>query len=126
MLQCNWCPSTKHKLKKNAKISKQIIDDKAVDKCKAVFDTTDWSLFISDAISLTTETITDYINLTLFSNYRCEEFIINPNQRPWITSELKAKIKKYDKEEVQRSDIEKREESRGHQTNVRGKISLSE
>ena len=88
---------TRHKLKKNTKISKQIIDDKAVDKCKAVFDTTDWSLFISDDISLTTETITDYINFTLTSNSSCEEFIINPNQRPWITSELKAKIKeKYD------------------------------
>ena len=87
---------TRHRLKKNTKISKQIFD-KAVDKCKAVFDTTDWSLFISDDISLATETITDYINFTLTSNSSCEEFIINPNQRPWITSELKAKIKeKYD------------------------------
>ena len=84
-------------LRKNTKISKQIIDDESGDKCKAVFDTTDWSLFISDDISLTTETITDYINFTLTSNSSCEEFIINPNQRPWITSELKAKIKeKYD------------------------------
>ena len=88
---------TRRKLKKNTKISKQIIDDESVDKCKAVFDTTDWSLFISDDISLTTETITDYINFTLTSNSSCEEFIINLNQRPWITSELKAKIKeKYD------------------------------
>ena len=88
---------TRHKFKKNTKISKQIIDDESVDKCKAVFDTTDWSLFISDDMCLTTETITDYINFTLTSNSSCEEFIINPNQRPWITSELKAKIKeKYD------------------------------
>ena len=82
-----------HKLKNNIKISKQIIGNEAVDKRKAVFDTSDWSLFISDDLCLTTETITDYINFTLTSNSRCEEFIINPNQRPWIKSELKAEIK---------------------------------
>ena len=54
-------------------------------------------LFISDDLCLTTETITDYINFTLTSNSSCEEFVINSNQRPWITSELKAEIKeKYD------------------------------
>jgi hypothetical protein len=71
------------------KAKKQIVDDTAIERCKAAFDTTNWSMFITDDIDHTVEAVTDYINFTLSSNSTCKEFYTNNNHRPWVTSELK-------------------------------------
>ena len=85
---------TKHKLTKKTKITKQLIDDETIDKCKAAFDTTEWSMFFSDDLDHTAEAVTEYINFTLSSNSTCKEFYVNNKHRPWITPELKELFKK--------------------------------
>ena len=85
---------TKHKLTKKTKVTKQIIDDDSIDKCKAVFDTTDWEALLSENIHKSVEAVTDYVNFTLASNTTCRDFYVNTKHRPWVTPELKALFNK--------------------------------
>ena len=84
---------TRHKLTKNTKIRKQIINDDTIEKCKAVFDTTEWQMFYSEDIDQTAESISDYINFTLSSNSTHKEFYTNTKHRPWVKPELKELFK---------------------------------
>ena len=83
---------TRHKLTKNTKIRKQIINDDTIEKCKAVFDTTEWQMFFSEDIDQTAESISDYINFTL-SNSTNEEFFTNTKHRQWVKPELRELFK---------------------------------
>ena len=68
---------TKHKLTKKIKVTKHIIDDESIDKCKAVFDTTGWEVLVSENINISVGAVTDYVNFTLVSNTACRDFYVN-------------------------------------------------
>ena len=83
----------KHKQSKTDKVTKQVIDEDCIDKCKYVFDTTDWSCLFNDNLDEAADNITSYINFTLASNSSCNEFYVNTNQRPWVTPEIRILFK---------------------------------
>ena len=90
-------PVYKQKLK-SGKVIKRTIkqwDKDSVDQLQGCLASTDWSIFLQDNPTLDqlTGVITDYISF-------CEDTIvpektikIYPNTKPWITTELKSKIK---------------------------------
>ena len=82
---------TKHKKMKRKKIKKRQLDDEALEKCKAVFETTDWQQFVNDDdVNQTVSTISDYVNYVIASHTSVKEFYTNSNQRPWINSSIKS------------------------------------
>ena len=60
----------------------------------ASFDQTDWELFIHDAhdVDELTDIVTEYINFNINMLIPKKSVKLYPNNRPWITSNLRKKI----------------------------------
>ena len=89
----NYSVEVKQLLANVQNVIKQIIDQETIEKCKASFDTTDWSIFINEDVDQTINTLTDYINYVVASNSTTKQYYVNNNQRPWITAEIKGLMK---------------------------------
>jgi hypothetical protein len=83
-----------HRKKKHQKVTKTVIDEETLDKCKACFATTAWDEFIDhNNIDNSAETIMDYISFSISSSSTTKSFGLNNNSRPWLTREIKGLIK---------------------------------
>lgn len=63
--------------------------DDAIERLKGCLLCTDWNVFYDPDIDTTTETITDYINFCVDNVLPKKNVIIYPNNKPYITKEIK-------------------------------------
>jgi hypothetical protein len=80
---------TRHRKSKYNRQSKTIISDDTIDRCKHVFETTDWDIFFCDDLDTTVETITDYINFTVQEHSTTKTYIKRHQHKPWLTRNIK-------------------------------------
>ena len=68
----------------------------ACDQLQGSFDCTDWSIFLDDVdldLDSKVERITAYINFCVDVSIPCKSVNILPNDKPWMSREVKAAIK---------------------------------
>ena len=63
-----------------------------VEVLQGCFDITDWSVFQSDNDNYDIEAITDYINFCVDCNIPSKTLKCYPNNKPWVTKDLKMLI----------------------------------
>ncbi len=68
--------------------------EESIATLQACFDLTDWNVFYSSCRDLNklTSTVSSYISFCVDSNIPCKEITIFPNNKPWVTKELKSVI----------------------------------
>ncbi len=66
--------------------------EESIATLQACFDLTDWNVFYSSCRDLNklTSTVSSYISFCVDSNIPCKEITIFPNNKPWVTKEVKS------------------------------------
>ena len=90
-------PTYKTQLKRNKPVTKTcyVWGCDETEELRACFDSTDWNVFLDSADSLNeaVEVITEYINFCV-GNVIPEKIVkVYPNNKPWISSELRISLK---------------------------------
>lgn len=90
-------PSYRPKLKqiKPTVVTRTIISEASMDTLNACFDLTDWNVFIQDAdgdVNVLTDLVTSYIEFCSDLHLEKKQVKQYPNNKPWITSELRNLI----------------------------------
>jgi hypothetical protein len=77
-------------------ITVQQWNTEGLDLLQASFDCTDWEVFITacDSIDELTETVSDYVSFCVQLTIPSKEVKVYPNNKPWITTEIKSIINK--------------------------------
>ena len=93
----NMMPVYKSKLKqvKPKVITKISMDENAEQMLNACFELTDWELFITDSagdVNALTDVVTSYITFCHDLHAVKNEVRIFPNNKPWVTSELRQTV----------------------------------
>ena len=104
---------------KPVKITKHVLDDSSQEKLNTCFDLTNWDLFVHDCggdVNALTDVVTDYITFCKELHLITKEITTYPNNKPWITSELRNSILEkhraygtecyHDKQQIVKSQIE--------------------
>ena len=89
-------PSYKQKLKQHKPSVKKIKmwTEDGIDELKSCFDSTDWELFTSNTtLNEATVLISDYIDFCITTIIKEKEVKIYPNNKPWMSKEIKGLLK---------------------------------
>ena len=96
----------KLKQKKPTKITKVIRNDISLEKMDDCFYLTDWDMFLQDAggdVNILSDVVTSYITFCSDLHLERKEVKVFPNNKPWVTSDLRKfivdKHKSYGKED---------------------------
>ena len=91
-------PTYKQKLKSSKPItrSRQVWSDEVCDSLRACFELTDWDVLYSQDASIDDNVmvITDYINFCTDLLVPVKNVVCYPNNKPWVTSDLKVLLNK--------------------------------
>lgn len=68
--------------------------EESIATLQACLDCTDWDVFYSSCSDLNelTSTVSSYISFCVESNIPCKDITVFPNNKPWVTKELKSVI----------------------------------
>ena len=90
-------PTYTQRLKSSKPITKtsRWWDTSATDQLRCSFVCTDWSVFQDACASLNelTETVTDYVNFCMDCCVPEKTISVFPNNKPWVTKEVRTKVK---------------------------------
>ena len=90
-------PAYKQKLKRSRPVTKQRYawTDDSTEELRAAFDCTDWDLLFNSSSSLdeATDAITSYVKFCVDSIIPLKTFKMFPNNKPWVTKELRDLLK---------------------------------
>ena len=87
----------KQKFKRSRPVTKQRYawTDDSTEELRAAFYCTDWDLLFNSASSLdeATDAITRYVKFCVDTIIPCKTFKMFPNNKPWVTKELRDLLK---------------------------------
>ena len=90
-------PTYKQKLKKASPVSRQRYDwsDDATERLQACLECTDWDVLFNstDTLDEATEVISAYINFCVDLNISRKTSKVYPNNKPWVSKELRDLLK---------------------------------
>ena len=77
-------------------ISVKCWTENSIASLQACFDCTDWDVFYSSCSDLNelAQTVSSYISFCVDTNIPCKNITVFPNNKPWVTKELKNVINK--------------------------------
>jgi hypothetical protein len=98
----------KLKRKKPTVINKEVMNDISLEKLEDCFYLTNWDMFINDAdgdVNVLSDVVTSYISFCSEVHLERKEVKMFPNNKPWVTSDLRKciidKHNSYGKEDYQ-------------------------
>ena len=96
-LNIQLVPVYKQKLKKTSPVTRQRYawSHDATERLRACFECTDWDAIFnpSDTLDEATEVVTDYVNFCVDANIPRVTTKIFPNNKPWVSKELRDLLK---------------------------------